>query len=248
MRRPILEKHLQTSPPSGGRGIPPALVGRPWPRPALDPDGRATGDRQSQVRRNRRTSPTPGNPDRCPVRAEDLDRNGRWMDECRGRGREAAWPRWRIPDVRRDHGSSASRADAPSSSLLAIPQASRLGAGGSSAAVLLTFLTPRHEADLFTGPPPTRAYRDQDRLVAEKALNSRQPPFHLSACLGSTSFEIQLASVVGNRLTDREPQQGDPGGGGGDHRPLQPSFELPPDPVHHGSGSERAVPPPPTLQ
>jgi len=113
--------------------------------------------------------------------------------------------------------------------------------------VLITVLTPRHEADLFAGSPPARPDRCQDRLVAEEALDSRQSPFHLSACLGHTSFEVQLVSIIGHRLTDCEPEQGDPGAGGRDRRPLQPSFKLPPDTVHHGAGGERAVPPPPAL-
>ena len=84
--------------------------------------------------------------------------------------------------------------------------------------------------------------------MAEKALDSRQPPFDLPACPGYTTFEVHLASVVGNCTGDREPQHGDPGGRGGDHRSLQPSLELPSDPVHHGSRGERAVPSPPALQ
>ncbi len=84
--------------------------------------------------------------------------------------------------------------------------------------------------------------------MAEKALDPRQSPVHLPACLGYTSFEVQLSSVIGHRFADREPQKGDTGGGSGDHRTLQPSLELPADPVHNGSGCERTVPPPPTLQ
>src|SRR5271166_2105403 len=83
VRRPILKQHLQTSPPARRLGIPPPLVCRPWARPSLDPDGRATGDRQTQPGRDRRTSSPPGNPHRCPVGSKDLDRNRRWMDERR---------------------------------------------------------------------------------------------------------------------------------------------------------------------
>ncbi len=84
--------------------------------------------------------------------------------------------------------------------------------------------------------------------MAEKALDSRQTPFDLPACPGCTTLEVHLSSVIGYCPGDREPQHGDPGGRGGDHRSLQPSLELPPDPVHNGPCAKRAVPPPPALQ
>ena len=84
--------------------------------------------------------------------------------------------------------------------------------------------------------------------MAEKALNSRQTPLDLPAGPGRPTFEVQLTPVVCYGTGDREPQHGDPGGGGGDHRSLQPSLELPSDPVHHGSRGKGVVPSPPTLQ
>jgi hypothetical protein len=141
------------------------------------------------------------------------------MDERRGGGREATWPRGHpATTISRRNGSWA------------------------------PFFTPRHKADLFAWPSATRADRGKDRRMAKEALDPRQSPFHLSACLGDAAFEVQLAAVVGHRLGDREPQQGDPGGWSGDHRSLQPPLELPSHPVHHGSRSERPIPPPPALQ
>ena len=247
MRSPVIEQHLQTRLPPGNRRIPPPLVGRPRPRPAHDPERRAAGDRQDQTGRNGRAPTASGHADRCPVGAENLDRNGHWMDKRWRRGWEVAWPRCRVPVTGRDHGGPASRADAPGCSLPDTSRASRLGVGGSGATVLPGFLTPRYETDLFAWPPPARAHGCQDGLVTEKALDSRQSPFHLSACAGCTTSEVHLASVVGHCTGDREPQHGDPGSGGGDHWSLQPSLELPPDPVHHGAGGERAVPSPTTL-
>jgi hypothetical protein len=40
--------------------------------------------------------------------------------------------------------------------------------------------------------------------VAEKALDSCQSSFHVPACLGHTSFEVQLAAVVGHSVGNRE--------------------------------------------
>jgi hypothetical protein len=170
------------------------------------------------------------------------------MDKRRRRRREVTGPRCRVPGTCRDHGGSAPRADAPGCSLSATFQASHLGAGGSGTTVLLGFLTPRYETDPFAWPPPARANSCQDRLMAEKALDSCQTPFDLPACLGYTAFEVHLMSVIGHCTGDREPQHGDPGGRGCDHRSLQPSLELPSDPVHHGAGGERPVPSPPALQ
>ena len=84
--------------------------------------------------------------------------------------------------------------------------------------------------------------------MAEKALNPRQAPFDLPARPARPTFEVHLPPIVCYGTGDREPQHGDPGGGGGDHRSLQPSLELPSDPVHHGPRGKRAVPSPPTLQ
>lgn len=109
-------------------------------------------------------------------------------------------------------------------------------------------LAPSYEVDLFARTSPARPARCQDRLVAEKTLDSRQTPFDLAACLGETTFEVHLASFVGHGLADREPQHGYPCGGDRDNRSLQPSLELPPNPVHHGPGGERSVPSPATLQ
>ena len=248
MRGPIVQQHLQTRPPSGNRGIPPPLVSRPRPRPAQDPDGQATGDLQHQAGRDGRAPPTSGHPDRCPIRAEELDWDRHWMDKRRRRRREVAWPRCHVLGICRDHGGSAPRTDASRCSSCATPRASRLGTGGSGTTVLRRFLTPSYETDLLARPSPARAHRSQDRLVTEEALDSRQTPFDLPACPGCTTFEVNLASVIGHCTGDREPQHGDPGGGGGDHRSLQPSFELPSDPVHDGAGGERTVPSPPALQ
>jgi hypothetical protein len=83
--------------------------------------------------------------------------------------------------------------------------------------------------------------------MAEKALDSRQTPFDLPACPGYTPFEVHLASIVCHCTSDREPQHGDPGSRGVDHRSLEPSIELPSDPVHHGARAERAISSPPAL-
>ena len=218
MRSPIVEQHLQTRLPPGSPGIPPSLVGRPWPCPARDPDRRATGDRQNQAGRSGRAPPTPGHPDRCPVGAEDLDRSWHWMDKSRRRRWEAARPGRCLPGNVRDNSSSVSRAHAPRCSLSATSQTSRLGACDPT--ILPGFLTPRYEADLFARPPPTRRHSGQDRLMAEKALDSRQTPFDLPACTGYSSFEVHLTSVVGHCVGNCEPQHGDPGSGSGDHWPL----------------------------
>jgi hypothetical protein len=170
------------------------------------------------------------------------------MDKRWRRRREAAWPRCHILGICRDHGGSAPRTDASRCSSCATPRASRLGAGGSGTKVLRRLLTPSYEADLLARPSSARAHRGQDRLVTEEALDSRQTPFDLSACPGYATFEVHLASVIGHGTGDREPQHGDPGSRGGDHRSLQPSFELPSDPVHDGAGGERTVPSPPALQ
>ena len=84
--------------------------------------------------------------------------------------------------------------------------------------------------------------------MTQKSLEPRQTSFDLSARFGYPAREVHLASVVGHCLPDREPQHCDPGGRSCDHRSLQPSLELPPDPVHDGPGGERSVSPPATLQ
>jgi hypothetical protein len=171
------------------------------------------------------------------------------MDKSRRRRREVPWPRWRVPGTGRVPGGSASRTDGPGCPL-SPSRASRLGAGDSGVAIVVLprLLAPGYEADLFAWAPPACAYRGQDCLVAEKALDSCQAPFDLPTRFCYTTFEVQLPSVVGHCIADREPQHGDTGSRGCDHRPLQPSLELPPDPVHHGSGCERAVTSPVTLQ
>jgi hypothetical protein len=141
------------------------------------------------------------------------------MDERRGGGREAAGPRWRLA-----------------------ASISRHGGGWAS------FFTPRYEVDLFTWPSPTRTHRREDRFMAKEALDPGQAPLHLPACLGDAAFQVQLMPVVGHRVGDGEPQQGHPGGGSRDNRPLQPSLELPSHPVHHGSRRERTIPSPPALR
>ena len=86
-----------------------------------------------------------------------------------------------------------------------------------------------------SGPLPPVRTTVKDRLVAEKALNPRQTPFDLPARPGRPTFEVHLTPIVCYGTGDCEPQHGDPGGGGGDHRSLQPSLKLPSNPVHHGS-------------
>ncbi len=156
MRCPIVEQHLQTSSPPGSRGIPPPFIGRPRSRPAHDPQGRATGDRQDQDGRNSRAPPSSGHPDCCPVRAQDLDRDRHRMDERWRRRREVAWPWCRVPGTFRDSGP-APGAHAPRCPLTASAQANCLGTGGSGATFPLGLLTPGYEADLLARPPPARA-------------------------------------------------------------------------------------------
>ena len=148
------------------------------------------------------------------------------MDKSRRRSRKTTRPRWHDLGTDRDTGGTTSRSDAPRCPLRTASQASCLGAGGSDVTVLLRLLTPRYEADLFVWPPPASANRGQDGLMAEKALDSRQTPFDLPACPGYTPFEVHLASIVCHCTSDREPQHGDPGSRGVDHRSLEPSIEL----------------------
>ena len=99
-------------------------------------------------------------------------------------------------------------------------------------------------------PGPLPPVRSAMRTASwtKKALDSRRAPFHLPARLGHASFQIQLTPVVGHSAGDCEAQQGDPGRRSRDHRSLQPTLELPPDPVHNGSGGEGPFPPPTALQ
>jgi hypothetical protein len=108
-------------------------------------------------------------------------------------------------------------------------------------------LSPSHKADLLARASPTRPRCHQDGLVPQKALYPGEASFHLLACLGYAPLEIHLAPVVGNYLTDTEAQHRDPGGGRCDNRSLQPSLELPADPVHNRPGGEGTITSPATL-
>jgi len=183
MSCPVIEQHLQTSPPAGRRGIPPPFIGRPRTRPTNDPERRVTGDRQNQAERNGRAPPPPGHPDRCPVRTEDLDRDGYRMHERRRGRREVAWPRWHIGASFRD-GSSAPWAHVPKCPLAATSRAGHLDAVCPAAKVLVGFLAPSYEADLLAGTAPAGTDRGQDRSMAQKALDPCQTALDLPAWHG----------------------------------------------------------------